>query len=101
MAVAQIISPFGTVKGKMTAKDRQMMDQSLDRLLKQQSAGKTVTWQNSASGNSETLKLNRVFSQKGYPCRTVTHRIKLQQENDVRQYVVTYCNVDGAWKIAP
>ena len=97
---AQIISPFGRVRGQLTDEDRRMARNSLDRLLAQKEPGKVLTWQNADSGNSESMRLDKVFDEKGYPCRTVTRRIKLRKEADPRQFVITYCNVDGTWKIA-
>ena len=78
-----------------------MMNDSLERLLKEKAVGKVIAWKNTESGNSETLRLTRVYSQKGYPCRTVNHSIKLKRERDPRQYIINYCNVGGSWKIAP
>lgn len=78
--------------------DMKLLNEALGQALKAPQAGITIDWANDKSGASGSVTPQRLFEDKGVPCR------ELKVVNRHRQLeasgVYTLCRRDGRWKLA-
>lgn len=63
-------------------------------------AGTTTEWSNPRTGNSGTIKLRRIFTLKGMPCRTFDYTTWTEHHTNEMRVVADWCKVaDDGWKL--
>jgi len=97
------INPFTTrpVAG-LEKDDIDRLGRAAERLYSGRSIGTVERWRSPDTGNSGSVKLLRVFTGKGMPCRTLRYRVRLhdRQGRDPDQFVVNWCRTaSGEWKL--
>jgi surface antigen len=101
-AVAQI-NPFGPYSfDELTADDKRLAEEAASKVYQASAptVGASQSWSNSVSGNSGTITLVRVHDYRGMPCRTLQHRVKMQDRAEPIVFHLDRCRTDaGEWKI--
>lgn len=97
------INPFGPTSGdNLTADDRRLAEEASRKVYQAQapSIGTTQSWSNSASGNSGTITLVKIHDYRGMPCRTLEHRVRINERTEPAVFRIDRCRTQaGEWKI--
>jgi surface antigen len=61
--------------------------------------GATESWTGPTSGNTGTLVIERIYTQKGNDCRAVRSTVQYRQGGRSRSFLLHTCHVSGKWRL--
>ena len=80
--------------------DIDMITATLAQKIHGHQVGAAASWSNSASGNSGTLTLLRIFRRNGQRCEQIDYRISSSGQGSDRYDLVSCLQPDGTWKLS-
>ena len=101
-AHAQLLGPMWETRVTLTQADLDMIKAALAQQIHNRPAGTSVSWQNTASGNSGAVTLLRIFARQGRRCEQIEYRLNPPEKaKPSDRFVLTSCvQPDGSWKLS-
>ena len=100
-AEAQWFGPAWDINIQLTAQDRAIIRDTVQREIHGRRADTVSSWTNPASGHSGTITLLRRFARQGMACEEIEYRIMTAQPMErPERFVFNSCRLpNGSWKL--
>lgn len=101
-AHAQMLGLESDTNVTLTQADLDMIKTALAQQIHGKKPGASAAWSDPTSGNSGTLRLQKVFSRQGQRCEQIEYQLHPPEKGKLsdRYALISCLQPDGAWKLS-